>query len=276
VHDVSGTKTCRDNHYYQTLKQKVQRHTFPLDVCPNCRHIIPNMTTPHASSNFPDPPSYETVAEKLKTLLGIIQEAIAEGTLHVPEYKTWQAEDAIDFALAPNLVRHKAKQFLISSGQDAKDEEEGPGFDTEHIPNNGLCMTTPGYKVRVLKSLDEGGVPLPGTSATRQNFYNQLQALIDFPEFRNGNERVQPTWNLIVHWTVDEKYTLLKLSLALPLHFTRNELGKWIVECAFDEPFWTRSLPKPIQIDEPIPPTVLDIPIEEEPEELTGEEPTEE
>ncbi len=212
---------------------------------------------------------------KLKPLLDTIQEAVGEGTLHVPEYTKWQAEAAIDYALAPNLVRHKAKQFLISSGQDAKDEEEGPGFDTEHIPNNGLCLTTPGYKVRVLKSSDEGGVPLPGTSTTRQNFYNQLQALIDFPEFRNGNERVQPTWNLIVHWTVDVKYNLLKLSLALPIHFSRNELGKWIVECAFDEPFWTRSLPKPIQIDDPIQPTNLDIQIEEDTGEQTGEEPAE-
>lgn len=237
---------------------------------------MPTMTTPNASTNFPDPPSYEIVADKLKPLLDIIQEAIADGTIHVPEYTKWQAEAAIDYALAPNLVRHKAKQFLLSRGQEAKDEDEGPGFDTEQIPNNGLCMKTTGYKVRVLKSADDGGVPLPGISETRQNFYNQKQAMLDFPEHRNGNDRVQPQWNLIVHWTVDDKYNLLKLSLALPRSFSKNELGKWVVECDFDEPFWTRSLPNVIQIDEPVQPTNFDILIEEEPREQTGEEPKKE
>jgi hypothetical protein len=186
--------------------------------------------------------------EKLKPLLSVLQEAFSEGTLHVSEYVKWQAEP-IDFALAPNLVRHKAKKFLLSSGQDATDEEEEDKFETDRIPNNGICTRVPGFVVRSLKSSDDGGVPPPGTSITRQNFYNQLQALLDFEEFRNGNERVEPNWGLIVHWTVDQEYNLLKLSVALPLKFVKNADGKMVVECAFDEPFWTRPQRKAIEID---------------------------
>jgi hypothetical protein len=156
---------------------------------------MPTMNTPRRS-NFPDPPDFETVLEKLKkTLLDVVQEALAEGTLHVSEYANWQAEP-IDFALAPNLVRHKAKQFLISRGKEAKDEEEedGAAFETEHVPNNGLYTIAPGFRVRILKSSEDGSVPPPGVSETRKNFYSQQQALIDYEEFRNGNEHVQPTW----------------------------------------------------------------------------------
>ncbi len=241
---------------------------------------MPTMNT-RKPSNFPEPPSFEAVLKKLKeTLFDTIQEALAEGTLHVSEYSNWQAE-SIDFALAPNLVRHKAKQYLISRGQETKDEEEEDtaAFETEQVPNNGLYTIASGFRVRILKSSEDGSVPPPGISETRKNFYNQLQALIDYEELRNGDERVQPTWGLIVHWTVDEKYNLLKLSVALPLRFAKNESGKLAVECAFDEPFWIRppqSNVIPIQ-DAPVPPpTTLDIPIEEETGEKTGEEPKDE
>jgi hypothetical protein len=233
------------------------------------------MNTP-PPSNFPEPPSFEFVQEKLKTLFNVIQEAVAEGTLHVQEYSQWQAE-LIDPALAPNLVRHKAKKFLVSRGQDAKDDEEEFGFETEHIPNNGICTNVSGFRVRVLKSSDEGSVPLPGESLTRKNFYNQSQALLDFAELRNGNEHVQPTWGLIVHWTVDADYNLLRLSAALPTGLTKNDNGKPLVECAFDEPLWTRPYPNVIPIDEVPPVTNLDVEglqIDEEPGEKTGEGPT--
>jgi hypothetical protein len=235
------------------------------------------MNTPNPS-NFPVPPTFEVVVEKLKMpLLDVIKEAIAEGALHVSEYTNWQAEQ-IDFALAPNLVRHKAKQFLSSRGQEAKEEEaeDTATFETEQVPNNGLYMILPGFRVRILKSSEDGSVPPPGMSETRKNFYNQQQALLDFGEFRNGDEHVQPTWGLIVHWTVDEHYTLLKLSLALPLRFIKNENGKSVVECAFDEPFWIRP-PQDNVIsitDAPTPPapTNLDLEIVEETGEKTGEE----
>jgi hypothetical protein len=234
------------------------------------------MNTPR----FPAPPTFDAVLEKLRPLLDTISEAVQDGTLHVREYCKWQAE-SIDFALAPNLVRHKAKQILISSGQDARDEEEESkmGFDTEPIPNNGIFIKLPGFHVRVLKSPDDGDIPSPGLSLARQNFYKQLQALLDFEEFRNGDEHVQPTWGLVVHWSVDENYNLMKLSLALPLDITKAENGKQIVECHFNEPFWTKPLPNIIVINEQPPVSDLDVPgvqIDENADEKTGEEPKDE
>jgi hypothetical protein len=231
------------------------------------------MNTPR----FPAPPNFDVVLERLKSLLDTISEAAQEGTLHVREYCKWQAE-SIDFALAPNLVRHKAKQILISSGQDAKDEEEESkiGFDTEQIPNNGIFIKVPGFHIRVLKSPDDGSIPPPGLSLARQNFYKQFQAVIDFEEFRNGNDHVQPTWSLVVHWSVDEHYNLLRLSLALPLDVTKADNGKLTVECHFNEPFWTKPLPKITVINEQPPVTNLDVPgiqIEEKTDEKTGEDP---
>ena len=229
-------------------------------------------------SNFPETPSFEEVSAKLETLFGRIREAIDEGALHVSEYANWQAEP-IDFSLAPNLVRHKAKRYLLERGQDTKNEDDqDKSFKTEQVSNNGLYTTTPGFNVRILKSSDDGSVPPPGLSEARQNFYNQFQAIIDFVEWRNGNRSVQPDWNLIVHWMVDEQYRLVKLSVALPLRPSRSETGKIIPQCAFDEPIWIRppqSNVAPIQGAPPPPPSSLEIPLEEEAEK-SGEEPSKE
>lgn len=170
-------------------------------------------------SSFPEPPSFDTVQSKLQEILfNKIVEAIQEGTLHVPEYARWQAE-SIDYALAPNLVRHKAKKSLISQGQEAKNEEEedGSAFEIEDVSNNGLYAKVPEFRVRILKSSEDGSVPLPGESEARNNFYKQEQALLDF---------AKPVWNLIVHWKVNREYDLLSLSVALPLRIVKNEMGR--------------------------------------------------
>jgi hypothetical protein len=210
------------------------------------------------ASRFPEPPTFEFIKERLTPFLTIVQEAVADGALHVQEYMKWQAEP-VDPVLAPNLVRHKVKQFLISRGQDAVEDDDVP-FETDRIPNNGICVRLEGFIVRVLKSSEDGSVPPPGASIPRNNFYNQDQALLDFAEFRNGNDTVQPTWGLVIHWRVNQKYNLLKVSLALPMKPRRSEIGKPAMECAFDEPFWTRSSSAPIQIDRAHPVVDLDVP----------------
>lgn len=226
------------------------------------------MSTPNPT-NFPVPPSFDAVQAKLKqNLLDKIVEAVQEGTLHVPEYANWQAE-SIDYALAPNLVRHKAKKHLVAEGQETSTEEEKDesGFEMPDVSNNGLYIKVFGFEIRILKSSEDGSVPLPGESETRKNFYNQRQAHLDFS---------QPVWNLIVHWTVDSDYNLLSLSIALPLEITKNDMGRAIVECAFDEPFWRRppqaSISSIANAPTP-PPSSLDIEGIAEEEEKIGEGP---
>jgi len=241
---------------------------------------MPTMNT-RKPSNFPDPPTFEEAIKKLRSiLLDRIVEALLEGTLHVSEYSHGQAEP-IDAALAPNLVRHKAKRHLVEHGQQTEDEEEEDRkqFAVEYVSNNGLYTLVPGFRVRILKSGEDGSVPPPGVSEARRNFYNQLQSLIDFAEWRNEEGRVEPDWNLIVHWTVDKQYNLLKISIALPLRFEKAENGRWEVECSFDEPFWIGKAQAgviSIQSTPVEPPSSLDLPIEEETKEKAGEEPEKE
>ena len=39
-------------------------------------------------------------------------------------------------------------------------------------------------------------------------------------------------------------YSLIKLALALPLDFHKNDEGRLIVETVFDEPFWIKRQPQ--------------------------------
>jgi len=216
------------------------------------------------SSRFPTPPSFEELQEQLRTLLDLVREALQEGTAHVPEYFRSEASP-IDYALAPNLVRYKAKKFLIASGEDsAKDEESY--FEAEAISNNGICVCVPGFEVRVLKSADDGSVPPPGISVTRRNLYNQIQAKFDF---------AKPVWGVIVHWLVDRDYSLLKVSVAIPSSFAKSDQGKQEVVCYFDQPVWIKpAKPNVTPIDRQPQVTDTDIPgiALEKPEEKTGDE----
>lgn len=190
-------------------------------------------------SNFPKPPTYEDVLKQLQPLLDLIREGIEAGTTFVQEFSEWDKQP-IDFALAPNLVRYKAKAFLSARGQSAEDE---PGFAPEDIPNNGICTRVPGFEVRTLKSTDDGDIPMPGVSVTRQNLYNQVQARFPFSP---------PTWGLIVHWLVDGDYGLLRMAVAMPESYGKDETGKMRVNSYFDQPFWIKAVrPCTTTIDEP-------------------------
>jgi hypothetical protein len=247
----------------------------PLANWSNDWHIMHTMSTTN-QNNFPDNPTFDFVMSRLKSiLLDQIQEAIAEGVLHVPEYHRWRGE-LIDYALAPNLVRHVAKRFLIDRGQAAEGEEvtDAPGFEAEEVPNNGLCVNTPGFVVRILKSAEDGSVPRPGISEARRNYYRHNQGILNF-ENGNGNTRPQPTYHLVVHWTVDRDYNLEKISIALPYDIHRNDSGRWDVLCLFDEPYWTRAQDAKIAriTEEAAEPLVdNDIAIEDASQEKTGED----
>ena len=214
-------------------------------------------------SSFPTPPTYEAALEQLQPLLDLIREGIEEGTALVQDFSEWENQ-SIDFALAPNLVRHRAKTFLSGRGQSAEDE---PGFAPEDIPNNGICSRVPGFEVRTLKSTEEGTIPLPGASVTRRNLYNQRQATFAFNP---------PTWGIIVYWVVDRDYNLLRMAVAMPESYGRDETGKSRVISYFDEAFWIRPVRQAISIDQPPPPANANLDVEgirlDESPEKTGED----
>jgi hypothetical protein len=253
--------------YYSIVYSVANHFKKIVDDMTKLEHII-TMKDAH-----PQPPTFDEVMNDLRSVCDVIGEAIQDGTQHVQKYSDWE-DGPIDYALAPNLVRHRAKAFLVERGQSVTEEtdEEQHEFETENISNNGLCLDTPKYQVRILKSLNLC-IPPPGKSVARNNFYKQLQGLLDFPEWRNGNEKAQPVLGIVVHWTVDDDYSLHKLSLALPIDYHRNNEGRLIVETVFDEPFWIKRPAQVTPIANASETIDLDLEIEEAADEKTADEP---
>lgn len=198
-------------------------------------------------------PTFESVYESLGSVLVVIRQALEKGTAHVQSYSEWQ-DEPIDRSLAPGLVRHKAKAFLLERKQEVTDEpgfEDEQGFRTEHLANNGLCLRTNGFQVRILKS-ENGCIPPPGPSQARNRFYSQQLTL---PGMEGYMDEPDP-WGIIVHWTVDEDYNLLRLGLSMPKSGGKSSAT---VETYWDRAFWTR----PQAVTQPLPQVVdLDIPFE--------------
>lgn len=178
-------------------------------------------------------PSFREVQREIDQLLKLIVDSLKDGTRHAREYADWQ-DESIDRNLAPCLVRHRAKKYLAARQQEVKEEEEDVDFERESVPNNGLCLTTDGYQIRILKS-DDGSLPPPGPSRVRQEFYGQAW-LFDSGIFDHEEE---PRVGLVVHWTVDADFELEKVFVALPI---AGEISRDSVRSHWDERIWTRTM----------------------------------
>jgi hypothetical protein len=193
------------------------------------------------------PPTFESAHETLGTVLLVIRQALERGTAHVQEYCDWQ-DESIDRCLAPSLVRHKAKAYLRERRQDVTDE---PGYKPEQLANNGLCLRTSEFSVRILKS-ENGCIPPPGPSQARNKFYSQQLPL---PGMEDEMEEASP-WGVIVHWTVSDDYNLVMLGLSLPKS-GGNDSSPF--ETYWDKPFWVRPQ---VLAHPPVRAVDLDIPFE--------------
>jgi hypothetical protein len=170
------------------------------------------------STPIPDPKS---ILQGHIGLLRLIVSGLQSGTIHTQAYADWQKEP-IDRYLAPPLVRKGLKRFLARHGQEAAEEEQEsvadgdlPEYRTQHLSNLGLALRAAGVCIRVLRS-DHGSLPVPGPSKARQLFYAQ-QAFLPFPELSIGSDDEQePSINLVLYWTTDEKYNLNRVCLACP------------------------------------------------------------
>ncbi len=244
-----------------------------IDELSKLRDYYPMKLT--TSSSFPELPSFEKCRERLMTTLDAIVDALIDGTTHAREYADRQDEE-IDTAFAHNFVRHRAKKVLRNRNLNVSDELSPSVYKLDESPsNNGLCILETGFEIRTLKS-DDGTTPPPGVSMARKNFYNQMQAVLNFEQMQNGGKPAEPTWGVVVHWTVDSDYNLEKICLALPVEWNKHD-G---VVLHFEEPIWVKppiagvvsiSTGGPQQ-----PPTDTELKIEVEPDEKTGEEPANE
>jgi hypothetical protein len=118
----------------------------------------------------------------------------------------------VDRYLAPNLLRFFAKKFLLAVGQLVVDEEdEDQALDFQHVANNGLFLRCGRYLIRIRKS-DDGDVPGPGNSESRQHYYQQI-----IPEaFAAGDDPAEV--NLLIAWDTIAPFTIYEVILACPRH----------------------------------------------------------
>lgn len=107
----------------------------------------------------------------------------------------------IEPCMFANIVRYVAHNLL---------EEEG--YDLLDLGNNGIQIEYRDHSIKVLKA-DDGGLPVPGPSHTKQCFYEQtlmFNRTVDvmFPphEYRN----------LVLCWEVDKDYSISHLTLYCP------------------------------------------------------------
>jgi hypothetical protein len=189
-------------------------------------------------------PTFPHVLAQLQPIVPALYRSI-EGALQKTR-EFFETEGAqVDRSLAPNLVRYYTKSFLAAEGQGTSYEEDtdaNDDYELQFLPNNGLCLTYDRHEIRILKA-DDGGLPVPGPSKSRQAFWkwNGQQSFNfsydDDPPAENEQEL--PSLHLVVLWDVNSLYTLNRLLLGCP---TSGETTKESVSAYFLE-----EIPHPVE-----------------------------
>jgi hypothetical protein len=143
----------------------------------------------------------ESVSADLKPLTDalyeVIERAVADAQAYLDakrvELRGPDGDDAIDPYVFSQLVRFYASELLASSSFAEL------GYRLERLPNCGIYLEYLGYLIRLWKA-DEGKLPAPGASLSKQDFYQQ-------PLFAEDRPR-----KLAVLW---ETYKSGKVSLIL-------------------------------------------------------------
>jgi hypothetical protein len=119
---------------------------------------------------------------------------------HARQYYDSQGLD-VEPCLFANLTRYQALIRL-----------KAEGYELGELINNGIQVEYREYSIKVLKS-DDGGLPVPGPSHTKQCFYQQVLP------FKGNVDVILPPdqhRNLIVCWDVDNDYMISRLTLYSP------------------------------------------------------------
>lgn len=183
-------------------------------------------------------PSPQKAVSALRSTLASVVNSLLKGATHARWYADTMDEKP-DSALSPALVRKEAKRFLLKKGQDVKDEQE-IDFEAEFLPNLGLAVNSGAFSIRVLRS-DRGLLPIPGPSKKRQKFYAQQPSFnFDGEETAPDGDVVVAVVNLVLHWTTDAEYNLIKVYLACP---ETGGTTRASVTAHWDEPIWRRIDP---------------------------------
>lgn len=186
--------------------------------------------------NLPIPTAADVVTD-IEALLQILYAAFEGATQQAREFFDLLGEQPNPF-LYPSLVRYFVKRHLDAQGHATEDEQAE--YERDEIANNGLMVSYQGpsarrYAVRMLKA-DNGGLPPPGDSQTKQRFYSQQQLAFAFIK---TNDPLAGVLNLVVLWEITVNYNFWELQLSCPSN------GMNTRRVAHDH--WTVSVPHPAE-----------------------------
>lgn len=186
-------------------------------------------------------PTFPHVLAQLQPIVPPVYSAIEGALQRTREFFENDLVD-VDRSLAPNLVRYYAKRFLIAEGLPTEYEQsDAADYELRHLPNNGLCLNYDRHEIRILKA-DDGELPAPGPSMSRQKFWNwngQLSFNFTYgDDLREGSEEKLASLHLIILWDVDPlKYKLKRLLLGCPISGDETTASAYFLE----------ELPHPIE-----------------------------
>jgi hypothetical protein len=128
------------------------------------------------------PPSIPSLEQALNDLKPVIGRLFSSWDHAVAEARETADQKGYDGSYFSHQVRFEAKIDLKGQGIEADDCE------LENTPNTGICVSVPGYSIRVLRS-QNGEIPDPGDSDRRIRFLEQKsEQLRLFPEQASSDE----------------------------------------------------------------------------------------
>ena len=179
------------------------------------------------SMNLPIPPS-DVVLPEVSPLIPIIYDALEAAVLTGREFFA-DTIHPFDPWYYCDTVRYHAKLRL--------DDVVGieVEYERDNLANSGLSIRFKHYHIRILKA-EDGRLPSPGISRSKQGFYRQEQFLLAFMLKGNWDAGII---NLVVVWNVSANGNLLPLLLSCPRNGTHKRKSA--------EDYWTIILPHPAE-----------------------------
>lgn len=183
---------------------------------------------------MPTLPTFPHVLAQLQPIVPPVYSAIEGALQKTREFFESDRVD-VDRSLAPNLVRYYAKRFLIAEGlQTEYEQADVADYELRHLPNNGLCLQYDRHEIRILKA-DDGELPAPGQSMSRQKFWNwngQLSFNFTYDnDLPTGTVEKPANLHLIILWDVDPfKYKLERLLLGCPISGNETTASAYFLE----------------------------------------------
>lgn len=178
-------------------------------------------------------PSKYEVLHDLEDVLVLISQAIDYGIFKAKEFAHRENNGKIDDrSMAAHHARYFAIKYLRFHGHSAVEEAEddpyamsSDPYSLQRVPNTGILLKSGRYQIRIRRA-QNGGIPAPGESTSRQLYYQQAQGKLNFPDLADPPPK---GINLITYWDVVVPYEFSALAIACPKYAkaTQSSVEVW-------------------------------------------------